>query len=262
MKNKIIGLLLCGLTGMSFYSCMTIDNFDEPAEHLYGNIIDVTTGRNILADHAEAHVRIWERSYSLNPTPQNIPIKMDGSYNNKKLFIGTYDMLPEGPWWPVDTLKNVPVGGQVQRDFEVTPYLKITDFKAELVADSIRFECRLCAPAIPQVNRDRGETMPQVLDVRCFLSTNQFCGNANHLDAYYNLEINKQKRTVTTVRKAWKDLTDGNADETGATYSKTTYKFCVPAKAGYTFWVRVGARVNDTYQMYNYSEIIKIEVPE
>lgn len=54
---------------------MEVDNFDAPSECLTGSIIDVTTGQNILADQAEARVRIWEKSYSLNPSPQDIPVK-------------------------------------------------------------------------------------------------------------------------------------------------------------------------------------------
>lgn len=243
-------------------SCMEIDNFDAPEEHLTGNIVDVTTGKNILADQGEARVRIWERSFSLNPSPQDIPVKLDGSYNNTKLFIGTYDMVAEGPWWPVDTLRNVPLKNTVQKDFQVTPYLKITDFNVTIEDKNIVVEGRLAAPAIPEFNQARGDVMPQVMDVRCFFSLNQYCGNANHLDAYYNLEANKKKLTITNVRKSWKDLSAGVPDADGTTYSKDMFRFTVPAKEGYTLFVRMGARVNDSFQMYNYSEVVKIDIPQ
>lgn len=259
--KKVLYFLLGGVSALMFASCMEVDNFDEPEEHLTGNIIDATTNKNILADQGEARVRIWEKSYSTNPAPQDIPVKMDGSYNNTRLFAGTYDMVAEGPWWPVDTLHNVPIGGTVRKDIQVTPYLKITNFTAVLDGDTIRFEGRLAAPEIPAYNEERGDVMPRVEDVRCFLSLNQYCGNANHLDAYYNLEINKVKQTVINVKKAWDAITDGEIGEDGMTHSKDTYKFAVWAKPGYTFFVRMGARVDGTYQAYNYSEIIKIEVP-
>lgn len=259
---RLYNLLIIGALTMFGASCMKIDNFKAPEEHLTGRIIDVTTGKNILADQGEARVRIWEKSFSLNPSPQDIPVKMDGTYNNTKLFIGTYDMVAEGPWWPVDTLKNVPLKNTVTKDFSVTPYLKITDFKVELVGENLNIEGRLAAPAIPEFNQTRGDVMPQVMDVRVFVSLNQYCGNANHLDAYYNLEVNKKKQTITTLRKSWKDLTDGVVGADGLTYSKETYKFSIPAKAGYTFFIRMGARVNDTFQMYNYSEVFKIDIPQ
>lgn len=262
MKNFLYNLLLGGTLTFGVASCMEVDNFDAPSECLTGSIIDVTTGQNILADQAEARVRIWEKSYSLNPSPQDIPVKQDGAYNNTKLFAGTYDVVAEGPWWPVDTLRNVPVGGKVTRNFEVTPYLKITDFSAILDGDTLRVEGRLAAPPIPSYNADRGDVMPQIMDVRCFISSIQFCGNANHLDAYYNLEVNKVKKTVINVRKAWSNISDGVEGSDGLTHSKDTYKFAVWAKPGYTFFVRMGARVDDTFQMYNYSDIVKIEVPQ
>mgnify|MGYP000258408169 CR=1 FL=1 len=61
-----------------------VDNFDEPSARFTGRIIDKTTGENILADQAECRVRIYEKSYSLNPTPQDIPVKQDGTFNNSK----------------------------------------------------------------------------------------------------------------------------------------------------------------------------------
>jgi hypothetical protein len=262
MKNFLYNLLLGGALTFGIASCMGVDNFDAPSECLTGSIIDVTTGKNILADQGEARVRIWEKSYSLNPSPQDIPVKQDGTYNNNKLFAGTYDVTAQGPWWPVDTLRNVPIGGKVAQNFEVTPYLRITDFTALLDGDTLRVEGRLAAPAMPRYNAERGDMMPQVMDVRCFISTNQFCGSGNQLDAYRNLEVNKKKVTIINVRKAWNSITDGVEDSNGLTYSKDTYKFAVWAKPGYTFFVRMGARVDDDFQNYNYSEIVKIEVPQ
>jgi hypothetical protein len=104
--------------------------------------------------------------------------------------------------------------------------------------------------------------MPQIMDVRCFISSIQFCGNVNRLDAYYNLEVNKVKKTVINVRKAWSNISDGVEGSDGLTHSKDTYKFAVWAKPGYTFFVRMGVRVDDAFQMYNYSDIVKIEVPQ
>lgn len=262
MKKLLYTLLVGGASALLVTSCMEVDNFDAPSEHLTGNIIDVTTGKNILADQGEARVRIWEKSFSLNPGNQNIPVKMDGSYNNTKLFAGTYDIVPEGPWWPADTLRNVPIGGKVTRNFEVTPYLKLADFSAVLDGDTMRIKGRLAVPPIPVANAERGDVMPALMDVRCFISVNQFCGNANHLDAYHNLEIDKVKQTIISDRRSWAQITGGVTDENGYAYSTRTYEFNLWAKPGYTFFVRMGARVDDTYQMYNYSEVVKIEVPQ
>ena len=124
----ILPLLACML------SCMEIDNFDAPDGKVSGRIIDKTTGLNMMFDNNDTKIRIWERSYSLKPEPQDLAVKADGTYKNTKLFRGTYNMLPyNGSYWPCDTTFYVPIGkkGTVQ-DFYVTPYLQLTDFKYEL----------------------------------------------------------------------------------------------------------------------------------
>ena len=95
MKKTIYSILFVASV-LASSSCMKVDNFDAPEAHVTGRIIDSTTGENILADQGECRVRIWEKSFSLNPANQDIPVKQDGTYNNSKLFSGTYDVVPEG----------------------------------------------------------------------------------------------------------------------------------------------------------------------
>lgn len=241
MRNLIHGLLIVTLALLAT-SCMGIDNFDGPDAWFSGKIIDATTGGNVLADQTECHIRIWEKSYSLTPAPQDIPLKMDGTFNNNKLFRGTYDVVPEGAWWPADTVR-VGIGNHATYDFEVTPYLKIKDFKAEFDGDSIVISGRLFAPVTAG--------LPQVNEVRPFLSLNQYCGAANHIDYYYTDNL------CLSLRKMWKDLGDMDTGE-----GKDVYTFKVKPKAGYIYFVRMGANVNDNFKKYNYSEIVKIEIPQ
>ena len=123
MKNIIyiaLGILLVAVT-----SCMEVDNWAEPTARVHGRIIDAYTGENILTSQGEWGIRIWERSWiASSPTPQSLVVKQDGSYNNSKLFAGTYDMLPYGgAFWPVDTIQDVKFNGNTEQDITVTPYL-------------------------------------------------------------------------------------------------------------------------------------------
>ena len=77
MKKIFYSLFVCA-AALCAASCMEIDNFDGPDSHFTGRIIDATTGKNILADQGECRVRIWEKSYSLNPGHQDIPVKQNG----------------------------------------------------------------------------------------------------------------------------------------------------------------------------------------
>ena len=226
-------------------SCMEIDNFEAPSARIEGKIIDKTTGKPMLLDHGVSHIRIWEMSYSTNPSPQDLAIKEDGTYSNTKLFSGTYDMLPrDGAWWPCDTTYNVAIGkkGTVQ-DFEVTPYLHIVDFDAVLDGTDIVFTCRLQAPVT--------DGLPQIREIRPFLNTNIHCGPGNHIDAYYTdtYRIN--------VRKMWNSIGDASGNQT-----VDPYTIRVPVKNGYTYWVRMGAQINNEFSSWNLSEVKKIVVPQ
>lgn len=245
MKKIIYSILSIVSLAALASSCMEIDNFDAPSAKISGNIIDKTTGKNMLLDRADTHVRIWEVSYSLNPTPQDIPVLEDGTFNNERLFAGTYDVLPyDGAYWPCDTTFNVKVGSKSQKvDLEVIPYLHLQDFTYSLDGLNLTMSCRLQAPVT--------EGLPQVMEIRPFLSLNNHCGAANHIDYYFTdaYKIN--------VRKLWNKL-----DADGDGVSDEPYTITVPVKAGYTYWIRMGAQVNNTFKNYNYSEVVKVSVPQ
>ena len=227
-------------------SCMEIDNFEEPKAQVSGRIIDETTGENMMFDQNDTKIRIWERSYSLKPEPQDLAVKADGTYKNTKLFAGTYNMLPyNGAYWPCDTTFYVPIGrkGTVQ-DFYVTPYLHLIDFQYQLNGLELTMSCRLHAPRV--------DGMPQVQEIRPFLSLNQHCGYANHLGYYWSDDYKVR------IMKPWENI----RNEKAVNYSKDTYTITVPVKAGYTYWVRHGAKVNNAFENYNYTETVKISVPK
>jgi len=243
MKNLIHMLLGAALLAGAA-SCMEIDNFDAPQARVSGRVIDKTTGEPMLLDHGVNHIRIWEMSYSLNPTPQDLAIKEDGTYNNSKLFSGTYNMLPrDGAWWPCDTTYNVPIGkkGAVV-DFEVTPYLHVVDFTATLDGTTLTMTCRLQAPVT--------DGLPQITAVRAFINNNIHCGPGNQM-GFYNTNDYR-----VNVRKNWSAIGDASGNQTVAPYSVS-----VPVKPGYTYWVRMGVQLNDTYSSWNLSEVKKIVVP-
>ncbi len=227
-------------------SCMGIDNFDEPSSRFHGTVYDSETKEPILQDQGHTRVRIWERSFK-NAESQEIPIKQDGTYNNNKLFPGTYHMLPLGAWWPCDTLRNVPLGSSTKQDFEVTPYLRVIDMETSLEGTSLTVSCRLQAPVT--------DGLPNIQDCRVFVSLNQFCGADHKLDQY-----NTNTYRIIASPTAWNTLPK---DADGATARLTTAT-ALPLKAGYTYFVRVGATVKDDSQgnKYNYSEIKMITVPD
>jgi hypothetical protein len=150
-------------------------------------------------------------------------------------------MLPyDGPFWPVDTVKAVVLDKETQQDFKVTPYLQVKDLTATLVGTGLTLTCTVKAPIITG--------LPNLYEVKPFLSLTTFCGNSNYINiAEYN-NLRKQ------INKTW-------AAEVGTADSKSYTMGPLPVKSGYTYYVRVGANVNALSRRYNYSPIIKVVVP-
>jgi hypothetical protein len=239
---------------------MEIDNWDAPDAHLHGRVIDSYTGANLVVDQNEWSMRIWERSWEGEATVnyQNIPIKADGTYNNTKLFAGTYDMLPYGgSFWPVDTVKGVSLKSTTEQDFTVTPYLQVIDFEVHLedmtfngqTQKGVVLTCKLKAP--------RRDGLPDLYMIQPFLSLTDFCGNQNYINiSEYNNNVRIQPN------KNWSDEMRDRFGITTETDTSGTYSIGpLPVKSGYTYNIRMGAAVNDANRKFNYSPIVNLTVP-
>lgn len=241
--KKILYIIL-GVILTSATSCLKDDNWDAPAARIHGRIIDSYTGENLPSSQDEWQIRIWERSWTAStPNSQSLSVQQDGSYNNSKLFPGTYDMLPYGgAFWPVDTVKGVVLNGDTEQDFTVTPYLQLTDFEVSLDGLELTLRCRLNAPI--------REGLPNLVELKPFLSLTTFSGATNFINIP---EYNDQR---IQFNKSWTEEV-GDA-ETSEVYTVGP----LPVKAGYTYYVRLGANVNDANRKYNYTGIVKVEVPD
>jgi len=266
IMKKILCLFL-GLIVLSMSSCFKLDNWDEPDCTIYGTVIDSYTNQPLLSSQNDWQFRTWERSWTGHPggatTNQDLRIKQDGTYQNTKYFAGTYDILPyNGPFWPMDTVKNVKINGKTELNFTVTPYLQIKDFSCEFGTNSadgyptLIFKCKVRAP----VTSKDGRNLARPLYLRCFLSFSVFCGNGS--DSWIGTNVYPE----SLVRKEFSN--DGNSDWANLFAAgpgdNTTEEYTfgpIRVKSGYTYHVRMGASVRDTHQKYSYSEIKKIVVP-
>ena len=250
MKNLIY--LMFGVALLSLASCQKIDNWDEPGSRLYGNVIDTYTGKNLLMDNNDWQIRIWDKTWEeIHPGTvaqyQSLAVMKDGAYNNLKLFPGKYIMLPyDGPFWPADTVKGVVLEKETQQDFKVTPYLQVKDLTATLVGTGLTLTCTVKAPVITG--------LPNLYEVKPFLSLTTFCGNQNYINI---AEYNNLRKSINRTWAA--ELANLKLPPTSDAITYTIGP--LPVKPGYTYYVRVGANVNALSRRYNYSPIVKVVVP-
>ncbi|KAA6303701.1 MAG: hypothetical protein EZS26_000252 [Candidatus Ordinivivax streblomastigis] len=242
--KKIISITFAIAVLIGFYSC-ELDNYDGPDAQISGRILD-HHGNLLRTEPGASNMRIQMEELSwahgdtaIAVTPNYLNVKIDGTYNNSKVFSGTYRLRPiEGAFYPYqEEGDTVIVKGSVVKDFTVTPYLDV-DWVVEphLTADS-------CIEASFKFIRN-GHTdyfMPDVLDAGLFVSSNQYVGNNN----YYS-DIISGKIGIT------------NLQEGDAIVIKTTRKV---KYYNTDVYVRVGANCADAYKKYNYTTIVKIHVP-
>lgn len=241
MKN-ILNIILLIISVTCFYSC-EIDNYDGPNAQITGRILD-QNGNLLRTEPGGSNMRIqmYELSWpkgdtSIAITPNYLNVKIDGTYVNTKIFSGTYRIRPiEGAFYPYGDGDTIDIKGSATKDFVVIPYLDVNWVEEpHVTADS----CVEASISFARNSKD-GEFMPDVLNARLCISSNQYVGNNNFYSDVANgaLSVTNAQENTTIVLKS-KQLK----------YYKTDV------------YVRVGVCCNDTYKKYNYTTIIKLHVP-
>lgn len=242
MKMKKYSILVLLALTIGLVSCEK-DNYDAPEAAIVGQVTDqngnpfqTAMGKGSMA------IRIVETSYangdeSVVVTPQELNLKQDGSYENTHLFAGTYEVTPwQGAFYNDVETKTIELksGKETVVNLMVTPYLELEWVKEPyLTADNF-----LKASFKFKRNLKNGVTAPDVKDACIWISRTQYCGTEG--DGNY---------TPAT-------LTINNAQE-GAEIELSSK---IAIKYSMKYWVRIGARCNDTYQKYNFTDIKGIDV--
>lgn len=139
MKNFAIYLSLFVLFLSSSCELFELDNYDPPAETLRGTVVDAETGEPMLTDQGSEGIRVrlievsWGDNVTPNPDFYTMP---DGTFQNTKLFKGTYNVRVDGPFIPLlredergvplaDETQTLPISGVTEVSFEVQPFLRV-----------------------------------------------------------------------------------------------------------------------------------------
>lgn len=232
----ILGLIL------GLISCKK-DNYQAPDAIISGKVMD-QNGKPFQTANGKGSmcIRIYETSFahgdeSIVVTPQDLNMKQDGTYLNTKLFAGEYDVVPfQGAFYEDVEVQHVELknGKTTNVDFKVTPYLELEWVKEPYLTDdnyikaSFKFKRNL---------KDGMET-PDVKDACIWISRTKYCGtegDGNYTPPTLTLNNNQEGVEIELTSK-------------------------IPIKYSMKYWVRIGARCNDTYQKYNFTDIKEIDV--
>jgi len=230
--SYLIAFIWCVSIIAGLVSC-EIDNYEGPDGTITGRVIDAVTGSPILTEQPDGfRIRYDEISWSDNPVAQYFWGKADGTFNNTKLFAGTYNVWPvEGAFVTPDP-KTVEVksGGITTVDFTVTPYISFQNV-------SIVKSGATTVTATFTLSKNVNEAKTQ--DYRIFASA-------------------KTPYVGTVVFES--DISTGTVDFSDSDLGKPIVVTLDNYVAGKTYYVRVGARCENNAGRYNMTEVVKIQM--
>ena len=125
MKRNFIYLILSLCFAVGLASCGP-DNYDSPEETFRGAFIDKKTKEpfQTAIGNTGIRIRMMEYSWSDTPQPYDFNCMMDGTFNNTRMFAGTYGVIPEGAFVPLRE-ERMDIKGTVEKTFEVEPLLRL-----------------------------------------------------------------------------------------------------------------------------------------
>ena len=235
-------LFIKGIIGAAFLflgsSCTKTDNLAGPDSAFQGNIIDSVTGKNLVTETGGVQIELKQLSWSANPDPYYIPSKPDGTFEDTRIFSGHYSVIPtQGAFWPVDSILK-DIKGATSQNFTVVPYLEITNVTHTQNADSLVMTFQLQAP--------RTNGLPQIIDATEFVNNTPFVGGGAFIQSFFN-----QSSATVSINSNW-------SSAIGATTYRTVVHNLQP---GWTYYARVGVRLNDSYKKYDLSDIVQVAMP-
>jgi hypothetical protein len=234
--NKLIYTVI-GAVFLCF-SCTKTDNYPGPDSAFQGNIIDSVTGKNLVTETGGVQILLKQLSWSANPSPYYIPSKPDGTFEDTRIFSGHYSLIPtQGAFWPVDSVVK-DIKGTTSQNFTVVPYLEITGLTHVQDADSLVMTFRLQAP--------RTNGLPQIIDATEFVNNTPYVGSGAFIQSFFN-----QASATVKINSNWSDA-----------IGTTTYRTVVHnLQPGWTYYARIGVRLNDSYKKYDLSDTVRVVMP-
>ena len=258
------------VVAMSSCTLFQLDNYDAPAETLYGSVVDKKTGEPVLTDQGTEgiRVRLIETSWEGNVTPLDFYCRPDGSFQNTKLFEADYNVCVDGPFVPLvleteggtvvkNETANIHLKGKKELKFEVSPFLKVRIDGSPMVSGGkvtakVVVERATTRAELASVMEPTGiweDYMANVTDIQLFVSYSSTVGYRNR-DNRWSSEIKYSGSSF--------DAMEGHP---------VSIKSNGTIPSGRKVFIRAAARINFDTPMgsgtrrWNYSEPVEIDVP-
>ena len=211
-------------------SCSKIDNYDAPNGAIFGKLVDSITTEGLQNDQPTGFaIKLFEKGGLIN-SPIRFTGKADGTYENAWIFQNEYMVLAgEGAFFPVDTAKGVMIGARTEKNFNVMPFLAVTNV--------------VVTPAAGQItavyNMARGRAKDKITERKTLVSLVPTVNNV-----VYNFRA--QVTNLSTIPDVTLLATQFTDVVTGLT-------------SGKTYYVRIALRTGTN--KYNYSKVFKVVIP-
>ena len=271
MKKTIFYSLFSALFMLTSCSMFEIDNYEEPAETIWGEVVDEATGKRVLTDQGSEGIRVRLTELSWGDNVQHNPdfyCMMDGTFQNTKLFKGEYNVRIDGPFIPLvrentdgtllhDGSVNTEISGTTKVKFEVQPFLNV-----EFVGDPqvshgvIKAQVRVTRGVSDEVFREKIQPMGNwkdeylnVTDIQFFVSYSNTVG--------YRARDERWSSSISYEGKSFEDLLG----------KEVIVQSNGSIPSGRKVFVRAAARINyDTpvgsgTRRWNYSEPVEVLIP-
>ena len=233
--KKISLAFLIGFLGL--VAC-TKDNYSGPDASIHGRFLDAETGALVGTDIQNGNsIRVIEQGFE-TPQQQTWNVMNTGEWRNNLVFSGTYDItLADGNFFPIKE-ELVVKPGDNEKDFKVTPYLRIINPSITKSGNTVTATFSLQA----------GRSDVKVSSVRLFAFSDQWVGNS----VCYNVTGGTDRKDMGNVAVDGKTITltiDVAANKPSFKYTGKNYYFRIGALAA----------VADVGTVrHNYSELVKI----
>lgn len=230
MKNTIFTLLSLAALALAGSSCKP-DTYALPDGWLHGKLLTPDGGTLITEQPGGFQIRLNEIvKGEVSVLPQDFWGKADGTFNNTKIFKGSYIVQPiNGAFLPVDPVE-IDIDGNTEVDFEVIPNCTI---EADVTNSGRDLVARYRITKDPSAGK--------ISKARVLVSKWNPNVGMNHIDWEVVREL------------------DGIDDKT---VQKTTYTDTILDlfEAGVTYYVRIAALCDNQSGRYNFSETFVLEM--